>query len=175
MLQNPKLDPLPLARDLYKILVEPVAADLKAANAQTLMWSLDGALRYLPMAALHDGQKYLVENYRITVFTPASQARLKDIPGEHWRALGLGVTKSHGERTPALPGVLQEMNSIIREDAARKILPPARGYCPAPSGSTRIHSDFDARWVEAASITGSYRQPLSIPARQRNQFRTAPR
>jgi CHAT domain-containing protein len=33
------------------------------------MWSLDGALRYIPLAALHDGREYLVEKYRNIVFT----------------------------------------------------------------------------------------------------------
>ena len=29
------------------------------------MWSLDGALRYLPVAALYDGTHYLVEQYAL--------------------------------------------------------------------------------------------------------------
>jgi CHAT domain-containing protein/tetratricopeptide (TPR) repeat protein len=115
LLQNPKYDPLPLAQELYKILVGPIAKDLQGAKAQMLMWSLDGVLRYLPVAALHDGTHYLVEQYRNAVFTPASQSRLKDIPGRQWNALGLGVTKAHGERIPALPGVAEEMRGIIRE------------------------------------------------------------
>jgi CHAT domain-containing protein len=117
VLQNPKLDPMPLAQELYKILVGPVAKDLKAAKAQTLMWSLDGSLRYLPVAALHDGRQYLVEQYRNVVFTPASQARLKDEPARKWDALGLGVSKAHGERIPALPGVVDEMRGIIRDES----------------------------------------------------------
>src|SRR5215510_4095786 len=114
-LQSPKYDPLPLAQELYKILVAPVAKDLKAAKAETLMWSLDGVLRYVPGSALHDGKQYLIEKYRNAVFTPASQARLKDVPSRQWTALGLGVTKAHGERIPALPGVLEEMHGVIRE------------------------------------------------------------
>jgi CHAT domain-containing protein len=115
LLQNPKYDPLPLAQELYKILVAPVAKDLKAAKAETLMWSLDGVLRYLPIAALHDGKQYLVEQYRNTVYTPASQSRLLLEPSRKWTALGLGVTKAQGERIPALPGVADEMRGIIRE------------------------------------------------------------
>src|SRR4029450_13106587 len=115
VLQNPKYDPLPLAQELYKVLLGPVARDLKAAKAEILMWSLDGVLRYLPVAALHDGKQYLIEQYSNAVFTPASQARLKDTPSRQWNALGLGVTKAHGERIPALPGVAEEMHGIIRE------------------------------------------------------------
>ena len=117
-LQNPKFDPLPLAQELYKILLGPVAKDLAKAKAKTVMWSLDGVLRYVPMSALHDGKQYLVEQYQNVVFTPASQARLKDAPARNWNALGLGVSKAHGERIPALPGVIDEMRGIIREVAA---------------------------------------------------------
>ncbi|MCI0529962.1 MAG: tetratricopeptide repeat protein, partial [Nitrospira sp.] len=69
VLQNPRFDPLPLAQELYRILVGPIAQDLKDTaagvpdHAPLLMWSLDGALRYLPMGVLHDGEKYLIERY----------------------------------------------------------------------------------------------------------------
>ena len=115
VLQNPRYDPLPLAKELYKILVGPLAKDLEKAKAQTLMWSLDGSLRYLPVSALHAGNQYLVEQYRNTVFTPASQSRLLLEPGRKWTALGLGVTKAQGDKIPALPGVAEEMHGIIRE------------------------------------------------------------
>jgi len=123
-LQNPTLDPLPLAQELYKILLAPVEKDLRAAQAQLLMWSLDGVLRYVPMAALHDGKQYLVESYRHAVFTPASNARLHLEPSKHWRALGLGVTKAHGEGVPALPGVEEEMRGIIKAEGSQSgVLP----------------------------------------------------
>ena len=75
-LQDPLLDPKPAARRLYQVLVEPIAKDLEAANAKTLMWSLDGVLRYVPISALYDGKDYLLERYDIALFTPASHARL---------------------------------------------------------------------------------------------------
>ncbi len=124
VLQNPKLDPLPLAQELYKIIVAPLAKDLRAAKIETLMWSLDGVLRYVPIAALHDGKQYLVESWRNVVFTNESKARLKDNVSQNWRALGLGVTKSFGEKIPALPGVADEMRGIIRaEGATSGVLP----------------------------------------------------
>ncbi|HVQ36351.1 MAG TPA: CHAT domain-containing protein, partial [Pyrinomonadaceae bacterium] len=112
-LQNPRYDPLPLAQELYGILVGPVAKDLEDAKAETLMWSLDGTLRYLPVAALHDGRQYMVEKYRNTLFTPASQSRLERPPSALWRGLGLGVSKS----AVPLPFVVDELHGIIRDDS----------------------------------------------------------
>jgi CHAT domain-containing protein len=159
VLQNPKLDPLPLAQELYKILVGPVAKDLKAAKAQTLMWSLDGVLRYVPMAALHDGKQYLLEQYRNVVFTLDSNARLKDLPSKQWRALGLGVTKAHGERIPALPGVLDEMRGIIKDEAANA----TSGVLP---GTIRL----DEAFTQEAMLTGLRQRPPVVHVASHFQF-----
>ncbi|MFL6209289.1 MAG: CHAT domain-containing tetratricopeptide repeat protein [Pyrinomonadaceae bacterium] len=117
-LQDPRRDPRPLAQELYKIIVGPIAQDLAEAHAETLMWSLDGTLRYVPLAALHDGDKYLVERFRNVVFTPASTSRLKDQPSAGWTALGLGVSKPHGD-FPALPAVPAELHGIINDAPAQ--------------------------------------------------------
>ena len=112
VIRNPRLDPRPRAQELYKILVGIMAPDLQQAKAKTLMFSLDGTLRYLPLAALYDGEHYFVEQYKLAVFTPASNARMKDRPTAQWRAAGFGVTKAF-EGAPALPSVASEMNGII--------------------------------------------------------------
>ena len=113
-LQNPRSDPLPLAKELYTILVGPVARDLQQARARTLMWSLDGVLRYVPLSALHDGKGYLVERYRTMLFTPASRDRLKDRSGAWRNGLGLGVSKPMEGFDP-LPAVAEELRSIFRD------------------------------------------------------------
>jgi CHAT domain-containing protein/uncharacterized protein HemY len=112
VVRNPTLDPRPLAQELYKILVAGMAEDLRQANARTLMWSLDGALRYVPLAALYDGKQYLVEQYRVSVMTLASNSRLKDRPDREWKAAGFGVSKAF-EGSSALPSVSSELAGII--------------------------------------------------------------
>jgi CHAT domain-containing protein/tetratricopeptide (TPR) repeat protein len=112
VVQDPALDPRPLAEELYKILIAGMADDLRQAKAQTLMWSLDGALRYVPLAALYDGKQYLIEQYRVSVMTLASNTRLKDRPDQEWKAAGFGVTKAF-EDAPALPSVSSELRGII--------------------------------------------------------------
>jgi len=124
-LEDPDTDPLPAAQELYRIVVGPLAKDLNELQPTTLMWSLDGVLRYVPIAALHDGQKYLVERYRNVIFTPASMTRLKDISRTRWRGLGFGVSKALSGFA-ALPAVPEELHSIIREPGtgdSRGVLP----------------------------------------------------
>jgi len=112
VIQDPKLDPRPLGQELYKILIGGMAEDLRQAKAQTLMWSLDGALRYVPLAALYDGKQYLIEQYRLSVMTLASNTRLKDHPDQVWKAAGFGVTKGF-EDASVLPSVSSELAGII--------------------------------------------------------------
>jgi CHAT domain-containing protein/Tfp pilus assembly protein PilF len=125
-LENPRSDPRPLARELYRLIIGPIEKDLAGAQAETILWSLDGAMRYLPVAALDDGEHYLLERFRNVVFTPASNANLKDVPAVQWSALGLGVSKAH-KGFGALPGAQKELEAIIHDDATNThgVLPGA--------------------------------------------------
>ncbi|MEW6129177.1 MAG: CHAT domain-containing protein [Acidobacteriota bacterium] len=145
-LQTPAIDPQPLAQELYKIIFAPIAKDLEGARARTLMWSLEGILRYLPIAALHDGNQYLVEKYRNVIFTPASNARLKDPVSPKWRGIGLGVSKGADGFVP-LPGVLKELNTIFNIENRDKPNPMAGGILP---GVVKLDEEFTAEAFKAA-------------------------
>jgi CHAT domain-containing protein len=110
-LSSPTQDPLPQAQALYRLLIAPITGDLQQAGAKTLMLSLDDTLRYLPFAALHDGQKYLVENLSIVMVTDAVRDKLNKQPNTNWSVWGLGITKG-GKDYDALPYAGVELNSI---------------------------------------------------------------
>ena len=112
-LQDPTRDPRALAQELYKMLVGPIKPDLEKAHATTLLWSLDDALRYLPISALYGGDHYLVERYDNCVLTLAGPAQITQTPRTaSWTALGLGVSQEH-PGFDALPGVRAELAGII--------------------------------------------------------------
>ncbi|QIG51737.1 CHAT domain-containing protein [Nordella sp. HKS 07] len=97
---------------LYDILVKPVAPELKAARAEVLMFNLSGVLRYVPLAALHSGERYLVEDYAVALSTTAANTRYEALPRERGKAAGFGVTKPH-EGFSALPGVAEELETVF--------------------------------------------------------------
>ena len=118
-IKSPTLDPRPEAKALLDLILPPAAREeLAQARAGTLMWHLDGTLRLVPLAALFDGEKYLVERYRLAVFTSASKANLKDVPKAHWSGLGLGVSKARSvdqKQFSALSAVPKELQTVIRQ------------------------------------------------------------
>jgi CHAT domain-containing protein len=113
LLRDPKSDPMAASQALYQLLVAPVVQDLEQAGAKTVMLSLDGALRYLPFSALHDGQHYLMQHWNLPMYTSVTRDRLRDAAAAQWQAAGLGVTRALGDFA-ALPAVKTEMRSIIK-------------------------------------------------------------
>lgn len=128
---NPSLDSRPAGKRLYDALFPAgLKKDLAGVEADTIVWSLDGALRYVPMAALWDGEKYLAERYAGAVITLASRDKLSQPPAgrERLSILGAGVSKetkvagSDGEtRTfSALGAVPEELCDIVADERKRE-------------------------------------------------------
>jgi CHAT domain-containing protein/Tfp pilus assembly protein PilF len=138
LLSNPLSNPLPMAQELYKHLIGPVAADLRQVKAKTLMVSLDGTMRYIPLAALHDGNKYVIEEYRVALYTEAAKDKLKDHPLSQWRAAGLGLTRKVAGFSQ-LAAVKEEIEGIIRSGN--------RGVLP---GDAHFDMDFTAKRLRDA-------------------------
>lgn len=118
-LQSPNTDPRKLGKELYDIFVKPLEGDLRGAEAKTILWSLDGSLRYIPIAALSpDGKTYLAEKYQNVVVTLGRQSNLFASPAAgEWRAIGAGVSKQHAGFS-ALPSVPIEIGSIVYDEGS---------------------------------------------------------
>jgi CHAT domain-containing protein len=131
VLQNPQSDPLPQARKLYDVLIKPIEQDLEQAHAKTLMVWLDGNLRYLPMAALHNGQHWLTQDYAIALYTAAARGNLMDLPKAEWKVSGLGVSRGievDGQRFSPLPAVPLELSNIVRSNTEQAGILPGKRY-----------------------------------------------
>jgi len=116
-----KQERLAIAKQLYAWLIRPAEAALASSDIQTLTFVLDGALRSLPMAALYDGQHYLVEKYSLGL-TPGLQLRQSaNITKPQFKALLGGITESRQD-FPPLPGVQIEVEDIDQQLPAEILL-----------------------------------------------------
>ncbi|MGB3297454.1 MAG: CHAT domain-containing protein [Phormidesmis sp.] len=71
-LKSKVLDAKPAAQQLYKWLIQPIEETLAARGVKNIVYLPDGVLRYVPLAAFHDGQHWLVETYQSHNITAAS-------------------------------------------------------------------------------------------------------
>lgn len=128
-LLNPTIDPKLLGKELYDVLIKPIEKDLDAGGAKTLLWSLDGTLRYIPIAALWDGRQYLLQKYQNVIVTSTTRQSLQAEVNKNWQILGAGVTKA-SEVTDAntaqkfsfdeLKSVARELSAIMGDDKSSK-------------------------------------------------------
>jgi CHAT domain-containing protein len=130
-------DPKPLLTQWYAMVVAPVEDELKTietpsaaqGSVPTLLWSLDDALRYLPMAALYDGHRYMLERFKNVLFTPESYGHMTDLPLAHGSALSvlaMGLSKSYGG-LPALPGAMPELDAVVHDASVPESHGPLEG------------------------------------------------
>ncbi|NJL22391.1 MAG: CHAT domain-containing protein [Leptolyngbyaceae cyanobacterium SM1_3_5] len=99
-----------LAQQIYRWLIAPAESALADRSIETLVFVLDGALRNLPMAALYDGQHYLVERYSIALAPGLQLLDPKPLQGE-LRALVAGLSEAR-ENFPPLSFVQTEVDRI---------------------------------------------------------------
>ena len=101
------------AQQLYQWMIAPLEAELQAQNIDTLLFCLGPGLRTMPVAALHDGQQFLVEKYsfaRIPAFNliDTNYAHL-----ENSQVLAMGASEFRDEES--LPAVPVELSTITNK------------------------------------------------------------
>ncbi len=90
---RPKIDVTEQANELYRIIFKPIENELPK-NTATIMWNLDGNLRYVPVNALHDGREYLVRrSLNNAVLTRFDVERITRTLNRVWRAAGFATTE----------------------------------------------------------------------------------
>ena len=112
---------LPISQQVYDWLIRPAEADLAKNNIKTLVFVLDGSLRNIPMAALHDGKQYLVEKYSLAL-TPGLQLLPPESSQQRQlKVLTAGLSEARQD-FPALTNVRLELQNIQSKLPVVKLL-----------------------------------------------------
>ena len=99
------------ATQLYSWLIEPVIEQLTQQQIKTLVMIPDGALRNIPIAALYDGNHYLIEQYDLVLNPGLQLLDPRPLKDEQIQALAVGLTQQR-EDFAALDYVGQELAQI---------------------------------------------------------------
>ena len=113
IVSNVKEDPKPAALKVYNAMVKPIEDILRANHFTTLAISLHGSLRYIPMAALYDGEKYLVERYSLPLINGAHLSKTTMVEDKGLAVSAMGVSKPIPP-FPPLPHVKDELQSVAQ-------------------------------------------------------------
>jgi CHAT domain-containing protein len=99
------------AQLLYSWLVKPAEQALKEADVSTVVFVPDGPLRSIPISALHDGDKFLIQKYAVATTPGITLTDPKPFSRDNIRVLASGLTEGVQGYSP-LPSVKQELKNI---------------------------------------------------------------
>ncbi|NEQ33902.1 MAG: CHAT domain-containing protein, partial [Leptolyngbya sp. SIO4C5] len=131
------------AQQIYRQLIQPFEADL--VNVKTLVFVNDGLLRSVPMAALYDGQQFLIERFAIATTPSLTLTNPEKSNRQSLNALLLGVSEpSEVPQRPfaPLPAVEQELAAL----SAR-----------LPNSEVLLNQDFSIAALQQKLATKDYR------------------
>ena len=140
------------SQQLYQWLIAPIEAQLADADIDTLLFSMDTGLRGLPIAALHDGNQFLVEKYSLSLIPSVNLIDTRYRPLQNTQVLAMGASDFDTGLSP-LPGVPVELQTItgqlwqgatfLNEDFTRQNLVEERQRYPYPIIHLATHSAFN--------------------------------
>jgi CHAT domain-containing protein len=102
---------LPHAQRLYDWLLRPLSQELSKFPIDTLVFVPDGPLRTVPMAALHDGNGFLIERYAVASTPGIDLTDPRPIDRGRVQLLSSGLTRAV-QGFPPLPYVAEEIGYI---------------------------------------------------------------
>jgi CHAT domain-containing protein len=152
---------LRFSQQVYDWLIRPAEAQLAQSGVKTLVFVLDGPLRNLPMAALHDGQQYLVEKYSIALSQGLQLLEPRSLVRQRLKALMGGLTEAR-QGFSALPAVNSELNQIssevrsevlLNQQFTNKSLEKQINQAPFPIIHLATHAQFSSKAEDTFLLT----------------------
>ncbi|MGD1903135.1 MAG: CHAT domain-containing protein [Geitlerinemataceae cyanobacterium] len=141
---RPRRSDLAAAQQLHRWIVEPFEAEyFQAEGIDSLLICLGNGLRGLPIAALYDGDSFLIERYNLTRIPAFNLIDTDYKPIEATRLLTMGA--SEFDDLAPLPAVPFELDNI--RSAASEVAPDGGYYAPprqidTTPDPTLLNTDF---------------------------------
>lgn len=138
------------SQQLYQWLVAPLEADLHALGINNLTFLLDTGLRSIPLAALHDGNGFIIERYSVGLMPSLSLADTRHLDVRNAQVLGMGAAEfSELNALPAVPFELEMITTqlwsgraFLNEAFTQKNLTQVRSEQPFGILHLATHGEF---------------------------------
>ncbi|MGD1902375.1 MAG: CHAT domain-containing protein [Geitlerinemataceae cyanobacterium] len=138
---------------LYDWLIRPILPEIEARGLDTLMFSMDAGLRGVPIAALYDGDRYLIEDYSLSLIPSIGLIDTRYRPiDERATVLAAGASEfTDGDPLPAVPFELEvlvnhrrEGEIFLNEKFTRDNIVTEQAQNPYPIVHLATHAEFSA-------------------------------
>ncbi|MBH8561572.1 CHAT domain-containing protein [Nostoc sp. CENA67] len=117
---------LPTFEQIYNWLIRPFETQLNSNQIKNLVFVLNGRLQRVPIAALYDGQNYLIEKYSVALVPSLQLINPQRLEKQQIKVLAAGVSEQiqvQGEFFAALVNVPKELDQIKQTfPASEKLL-----------------------------------------------------
>ncbi|MGL5878184.1 MAG: CHAT domain-containing protein, partial [Xenococcaceae cyanobacterium] len=107
------------SQQLYKWIVAPLEQELKANNVDVLVFAMDSGLRLLPVAALNDGQKFLIEKYAVAMVPSFGLTDTRYVDVSRKPILAMGASQFQ-DQIP-LPTIPLELQNVTRNPRSGEV------------------------------------------------------
>lgn len=159
--QTTSAEYLPPAQQIDSWLIQPVAAELKARKIDTILFCLGTGLRGLPLAALYDGQQFLVERYNLAIIPAFNLLESRSTTLKGLQVLAMGADKfTNNTSLPAVPVELATITQqgfwpgkvFLNEAFTLKQFQKSRSQTPYGIVHLATHADISAKSVQDSYI-----------------------
>ncbi len=137
---------------LYQLLFKKLDQRLKQNQIKTLLYIPDGVMRLLPLAALSDGEKYLIEKYAIATLPGLNLLGATIARESEQKTLLSGLSQPGEEIVEQLPGTL--IKEISGDDQFVVSALPSEGQ-----SLTALEKGSDSRQLRMQQVLNSLALP----------------
>ncbi|MDJ0745546.1 MAG: CHAT domain-containing protein [Xenococcaceae cyanobacterium MO_167.B27] len=154
-------NPLQPNQTFYNWLIRPLETKLEQNDTNTLVFILDGVMRGIPVASLHDGEQYLVEKYNLALTPGLQLLTSRSLTSSTLETIAGGLTQSRQGFT-SLPSVEAEVSEIatlvpseilLDENFTRDRLQTQVTTLPYPIVHLATHGQFSSRAEDTFLLT----------------------
>ena len=148
-------------RTFYNWLVRPFENEFAANQTNTLVFILDGIMKGIPVAALHDGKRYLIEKYGLALTPGLQLLTSSSLTSDTLKTITGGLTKSR-QGFSSLPYVEVEVSKIadlvpseilLDKNFTRDRLRSQITTSPYPIVHLATHGQFSSRAEDTFLLT----------------------
>ncbi|MEM6453273.1 MAG: CHAT domain-containing protein [Cyanobacteria bacterium P01_D01_bin.105] len=145
---------LTLSQQLYDWLVRPALNDLKNSGVNTLVFVLDQAFQNVPMATLHDGQHFLIEDYSVALTPGLKLLSSQPIPRDNLKILAAGLSEGRQGFSPlsyvdseieAIKSAISQGEVLLNQSFTREALTDELKASTFPIVHIATHGQFSSK------------------------------